>query len=384
MSFKNFISNIFFKDKMTGQDAVYYSNLEATIFYKEFAIQSCISIIANALSMCEFKTYENGKEVRKNNYYALNVSPNKNQNAVEFWKEAISTLIYENETLIVQIGDEFFVADPGFKVDTYVYYEDVYRNVVVRDYTLPQSFTESDVFYFKLNNEDIKRIIDGLYQDYKNLLGSSIGTFKKNNGRRGILNIDSMYPQTQKAKEQLDDLLDNKFKKYFESENAVLPLSKGLSFTESTVTKTQNSRDIRDIINDVIDFVCSGFHVPAAIVKGDTVGVEAMTENFVNFGLNPIAKLLCTEINKKLYTKEQYLNRNYVRVNTKYIIDAGLSTVSKAAELLFRIGVNSIDDNLELVGEEPINEDWSKEHYVSKNYQAVVNKGGGDNGEKNS
>ncbi len=61
--------------------------------------------------------------------------------------------------------------------------------------------------------------------------------------------------------------------------------------------------------------------------------------------------------------------------------------MSKAADLLFRIGVNSIDDNLELIGKEPLKEEWSKEHYVTKNYQSVLNpdlKGGGKNGTKNS
>ena len=39
--------------------------LTIEVFYKELAIQSCISFIANALVMSEFQTFENGQEVKK-------------------------------------------------------------------------------------------------------------------------------------------------------------------------------------------------------------------------------------------------------------------------------------------------------------------------------
>ncbi|EPZ61813.1 phage portal, HK97 family domain protein [[Clostridium] sordellii ATCC 9714] len=41
------------------------SSLQAEIFYKEFAIQTCISIITNALILAEFETFEKGKKLKK-------------------------------------------------------------------------------------------------------------------------------------------------------------------------------------------------------------------------------------------------------------------------------------------------------------------------------
>lgn len=115
------------------------SNIKAEIFYKEFAIQSCISIITNALVLAEFETYERGKPIKKNNYYLFNVEPNINQNATEFWMQVVSNLVYENECLIVQLNEQLFVAD-SFNHSEYVYYEDIYKNVVVRGYTLRELF----------------------------------------------------------------------------------------------------------------------------------------------------------------------------------------------------------------------------------------------------
>ena len=49
------------------------------IFYKELAIQTAISLIANAIAKCEIKVYENNKEVKNEIYYNLNIEPNKNE-----------------------------------------------------------------------------------------------------------------------------------------------------------------------------------------------------------------------------------------------------------------------------------------------------------------
>lgn len=380
---KNFFKGMF-AAKMTGTVT---TTLSAEIFYKEFAIQTCISIITNALILAEFETFKKGKKIKENNYYLFNIEPNLNQNATEFWMQVISNLVYDNECLIVQVNDQLFVADE-FEHDEYVFYEDVYKNIVVRGYKLKEVLNESDVIFLKLNDANIKNVIDSLYKDYSTLLGTSITAFKKSNGRRGILEIGGQAPIQGPAKENFDKLMQEDFKKYLESDNAVLPLPNSYKFNESkNLEGTKDSRDVRAVIDDVIDFVAAAFHVPAGVIKGNIAGIEGQTDNFLMLCINPIAKLITTEINRKLYGKQEFIERSYVKMNTQRIRDVDIANIAKAADLLFRIGVNSVDDNLELIGKEPINEDWAKEHYVTKNYQSVLNpdlKGGATNGAKNS
>lgn len=300
--------------------------------------------------------------------------------------QVISNLVYDNECLIVQLEDQFYVAD-NFSHTEYVFYEDVYKNVVVRDYMLKDVFKESDVFYLKLNDANIKSLIDGLYDDYSKLLGISMSAYRKSNGRKGILEINGQAPLQGPAKEAFDKLMQKDFKEYLEADNAVLPLSNSYKFNESNNSNSKDSRDVRAVINDIIDFVAAAFHVPAGVIKGDIAGVEGQTDNFLMFGINPIAKLITSEINRKIYGRAMYLERTYIKMNTQKIKNVDLEKLSNSADLLFRIGVNSIDDNLEMLGKEPLNLEWSKEHYVTKNYQSVLNpelKGGGNNGAKNS
>ena len=200
--------------------------LSIEVFYKELAIQSCISFIANALVMSEFQTFENGKEVKKTNHYLLNVEPNLNQNATEFWHEVIWRLIYDNECLIIQHDNQFFVAE-DFSHQEFAFKEDIYSNVVIRGLSLNRSFVESEVFYLKLNNKHIKQLIDGLYSDYGQLLARAKNNFKKSGGRKGVFYQGGYAPVSGEDYEKQQQLLQHNFKKYFESENAVLNLSDG-------------------------------------------------------------------------------------------------------------------------------------------------------------
>ena len=56
---------------------------------KDLALHIGISYIANTLSKCEFKVFENGKEVKNKLYYMLNFSPNPNQNSSQFINDFI-------------------------------------------------------------------------------------------------------------------------------------------------------------------------------------------------------------------------------------------------------------------------------------------------------
>ena len=174
MWFRDFLGKFF----TTKTDVVVGETLKATIFFKELAIQNCIRAIANTLVMAEFETFENGVEIKGPNHYLFNVEPNPNQNAVEFWSEVITRLVYDDECLVIQQGDYLYLAKSFSKIDS-AFYEDTFTNVVVKDLGLKRGFKSSEVLYFKLHDTKVKKIINGLFIDYAQLLGSAMSGFKR-------------------------------------------------------------------------------------------------------------------------------------------------------------------------------------------------------------
>ncbi|WMJ82426.1 phage portal protein [Clostridium sp. MB40-C1] len=370
--------NLFSNNKTVQLDGE-YGSLEGELFYKQLAIESYIDLIANTISRAESLTYEKGKEVRKESYYLFNVKPNQNLSGSEFWKKAIYKLFLDNELLIVQVDNKLYIAD-SFNAKKFALKDNIYSDVIVDDYPLKDVFKESDVFHLTLNNSNVKNIIDGLYAGYAKLIKAGQISYIKNKTRRGTLNIDSSYSQTKQAQTDLQDLMDNKFKTFFNSEkDVVLPLNKGLSYTELGMNNKGKSvgevRDVRSYINDIFDFVGIAFNVPPVLIKNDIADTDSAINNFLMFCINPLAKLISDEVNMKFYSKKDYLERTYMKLDTSRIRVTTLKDIANALDVLTRIGAYTINDNLRTLDKEPINENWANERYMTKNYEKI-SKGG--------
>lgn len=369
----------FREDKTLNISDVALAKIEAEVFYKTLAVNSAINLIANTISNAEFITYEESKEDRGDNYYLLNVQPNKNQNSNRFWRRVVRKLVYDNECLVVQVNDEWLIAD-DYDVEENALVENKYTNVSVDGYPLKDTFKEHQVFRFELHDEKMISVIDSLFASYGKLIYSSTMHNLRKRAKRGQLIIPGSYPQTEEANEELEELLSKRFKTYFEAEGgAVLPLANDLTYVEEDTkfsnNPSQEGRDIRAFIDDVFDFVAIGFNIPPQLLKGDVADTEKAVDNFITFCINPLAELLTDEINRKYYTKEEYLDKTYVRLDTTRLINVDISDVANALDVLTRIGVNSINDNLRHLGRETISEKWADERYVTKNYEKANEKG---------
>jgi HK97 family phage portal protein len=365
----------FNKDDNTLELDVFIGSIASKIYYKELAIQSAINLISNVVSRSEFQTFEEGKEVKKDNYYLFNVEPNPNKSASKFWRDVISKLVYDNEALIVQQGGYFYCAD-SFEVKKFAFKEYIYDNIEIDGFGLNNAYNESQVLHLELHNEKVRKLVDGLYKDYGKLIEVSQGNFKKNNSRKLGVKVPTNYPETEKATQKLKDLFQNKFKEFFEAEGpAVVPLVNGLEVEELKsnigVKGGSDNNQIRAFIDDIFDFVGIALQIPPVILKGQVAESEDVFNQFITYCINPLAELLEDEINRKYYGKNAYLKNTYLKVNTANIKAVDITDVAEALDVLTRIGGYSIDDTLKKLGMEPLNTEWSKARWMTKNYQRV-------------
>lgn len=54
------------------------------IYLRELAFQRAIQILAKMLGKCEIRTFLNGDEIFRDEYYTWNYEPNRNQNKQQF------------------------------------------------------------------------------------------------------------------------------------------------------------------------------------------------------------------------------------------------------------------------------------------------------------
>lgn len=353
-------------------------NLVTAEVYKRLAIDSCINLIANALTRCEFQTLEKGKSVKKSNYYLWNVAPNQNENATEFRKKLVSKLFRENECLIIQEGEKLYIAD-SYNKNEFALKETIYSNIQIGDFTFAnKSFNESQVYFLKLNHENIMPIINSLYSDYGSLIASARDIYKRSNAKRLVLRGEFFRSQNNETQNKINEFLTAQFKPWLEANNAgaIFQLQNGYELDDmsgagkSGVNKN-DSRDIRNLVDDIFDFVATSFHVPRGMLKGDVVDVSQQTNNFLMFCINPVVELISAEVNKKMYKKDEYLEGNRLKIDTTKIKVTDLNDLATALDKLFAIGAMSINDVITLIGGETIDEDWANKRFVTKNYLAA-------------
>lgn len=377
--------------------SIYIENISSNVRYRNYAIQICINKIANALSMCDFQTLEQGISVRKNNWYLFNVEPNLNQNTSEFWNKLIYEMIYNDDgALVIQTDTgELIVAD-SYTVQEYAVRENIYSNVTINNFRFQRIFKESQVFHFKHNNSQIKRIINGIYDDYGKLIAGSIRNHNRSNAMKLVVKLGTIFNQFkgQKVNQEtgedeydrtLDNLFQNRFKAIFGDSDTATPLEEGIEIVDlnaSGNSKTSGSaankttRDVTAIFDDIINLVSDAFGIPRGLLKGDVADAEAITDNFVSFCVNPWALNIQNEINRKFYGKGAVLSNTKLKIITDTIKTYDPIKFANAAEALIRIRAVNPNWVRRKLREEELSFDWAEEYVLTKNYETSNSKDG--------
>lgn len=378
ISFKNlnFFDWLGKKVSPKGEDYLKFDDIcaeiSSEIYVRELAFWSCVNLIGNAISKCEFKTFENGHEVKNNEYYLWNIEPNPNQSSSEFLTKLIANLYRNNEALVFENGNYLYVADsftrePRIKGD-------VFLSIMHEDDEIYKSRKAKDVLYFKLHNQNMRKIIDGIYQTYSQLISVASSNFQRQRKNKSLFRYETV-PKSGQEREDFDDLVNRRIKLFLNSDSAALPMGKGHDLVEygssGSSYSRESSRDIRSMIDDVSDFTAKGFLIPPSLINGSVQDTEKALEQFLTFCIDPLVIHISDEINRKRNGFEGFRNKTYTKIDTRSIKHVDLLSVSNAIDKLISSGAFCINDIRELCGDEIINELWAFQHFITRNYTTI-------------
>ena len=238
----------------------------------------------------------------------------------------------------------------------------------------------SEVLYFRLNNKNIRQLLTNLCNGYNELLSEAVDKYEKAGGEKGTLHIDA---QARGAKygsksfeEVYEDLMNNRFNKFFNSRSAVLPLFNGFTYTKQATEQSKKStsemKDITDVLDEIVITVARAFNIPAALLKGDVSEIDKVTKNFLTFCVDPICEMLQTEINRKRYGKTEIQKGNQIRINTTTVMHTDVFEIAEKIDKLIASGMYCIDELRRKLGETELNTEESRKHWMTKNYEDMT------------
>lgn len=386
MRFANFLSDLLDFGKRDAQGNIILTGSEANLSanarlnVEELALFSVIDLIASAGSLCEWRTYQQGKRVRAEDWYCWNISPNQNQNATEFKRLLLARLLRFNEALVFARNGQYYLAD-SFNREQYAFRPCVYTGVSCCNLTLSYTLTEPDVWYFRLANQHAAALLGDLRGLYSKAMDEAWNKYQHSGGRSGILEIGSMARGSKTFETDLEKLMNDRFKTFFESKNAVLPLFDGYKYIPQEGASTQKGAseisDMESIFRQAQDRACNVYHIPPSILRGDVTNQDDAINVMLSFGVKPALKVIETEVNRKSYGKA-VLNGWQMRIDTTHIKTVDVFGVAEKVDKLIQDRVYNPNGIREKLDDEPIPEPWADEYTMTKNMEVVETGGGGE------
>nr|DAJ27064.1 MAG TPA: portal protein [Caudoviricetes sp.] len=351
---------------------------------KSLAVDKSAEFVARIFARSEFKYLEKGKTKKSDWDYLLNVRPNKNESASEFWQKVVYRLITKNEVLIFLTDDQLLVAD-AFTRTKYAVYDDVFEYVSCRGYTFEKRFRMSEVIFLQYNNNRLQEYVSDLFSDYEKLHTRLVEALARTNQIRGTLKTKNNGSFDKEMLAKLQSYAEILFKSFNTKTIAIVPAQDGMEYTEHTnTTGTSNISvdELKKLRRQFDDEVADILGIPTALIHGDMANLENSQKMFNSYCYQSLVKKMSDGLNFALVPRWKFEHNNLF-----VIIGEGQRDKFALAENIDKLissGAMNRNEVRSELGLEPVH--GGDKFLITKNYQLgeQLEKGGEKEDESNS
>lgn len=353
----------------TSEINVTMVELEAQAYYGTLALFIAKSYIANTLSKCEFRTYEGGKEVHKELYYALNVSPNPNQNSSQFINKLVETYYSPHgAALVVPMSNNRLYCADGFSVEYHPLGNDVFKGIVINTEQLRRAYKANEVFYFKLDNMEVASLLARLHRIYGDMMSAASDAFVQSNGQKYKLELDGYQAGDTKFNEIYKAVIEKQLQAFVKSPNAVYPQFKGTNLSRlETKAGGASAKDIVDIRKDCFEVTAEAMKIPLPMLTGNITSVKDIANVYLSYCIDPLADMLEEELTRKTNTYATWKNGNYIKVDTSAVSHIDVLEAADNISKIISSGVLNVDEMRSRLDLNELGTEFSQAYWMTKN-----------------
>lgn len=360
----------------------------AEVQMRKLAMAACINMTGNALALSVFRTYADGKEVQGEDFYTLNVRPNPNQSAAEFWRAVVAKMMLDGEALVVSQksgGREALWLADGFGLvnDSAPFAANRWQVSGINGRTLNRVYAERDVLHFKLGTMDVQAPLAALSNSYAKLMDSVQKDMRWRLGKHYKAKIGRMAQGTEDFNSKFRQMLDKQIRPALTNDITVLPEFEGYEYTDlnneraSTGKMSDLGREYRALCNDILEMTAIAYAMPPVLLLGKVADSKDAFARWMTEAIDPLAETIADEINHKTFGAVAYLGGKKLVVDTSGI--QHFDIFSNADHIAKLVGSGwSYNDILRIIGGAELDEDWAKQHFFTKNNENVSALKGGE------
>lgn len=356
----------------------------------KLAIQKAVGMIAHAIAKSEFVVQRADGRVKDHIYWILNIQPNANETATDFWIEVIQKLLEEKECLICSVGKKLYIVD-SYTADRAVMLPRIYSNVTIisngETFRLDRNFRSDEVIHLRAQNKKIKNYLENVLKMYNDTVSALTTAKKLASTPKFSLDIPGQLPvirtRDENGKERALTIDEYKkgIKKLLESEDIEVLLNQnGMSVSQLKVDTAISSEDLVKMATEIFTECAMAFDIPKAAFLGEITEKADSTNEFITYAVGWVKELLEDSLNAKLVGEESYLKGEKIWIDMSKFKHRDIIESASNLDKLRSIGFN-FDEIRTTVGWEELDTEFSKERVITKNY--TNNLGGGNNDAQN-
>ncbi len=343
--------------------------VDQRLYLKQSAIETCVNLMGRTISTADFRFLKNKKRIDHDFDYLLNVRPNANQSAAEFWKDFIYTLLVENEVLVILSDTNDLLIADSFNRLEYALYEDIFKSVTVKGYTFKREYKMSEVIYMTYNNKKFTRFLDGMFKDYSELFSRMIETKMYENQIRALAEIESTQSLNEENLGKLNRFIKRLYQNFRNSAFAIAPKIKGFNYEEITKgqgTKSQSVEELEKLKKDVTKQVANILGIPSALVLGELSEYETAMKAYIRLTAKPLVEQIKDELTSKLIDEKDY--KNGLELKVYGVNEKSPLEMAQDADKLRGSAVANGHEIREMIGLEHSDDPIHDKFFITKNY----------------
>src|SRR5699024_4777321 len=174
----------------------------------------------------------------------------------------------------------------------YAVYEDVFKDIIIRDFEFKRSYKQSEVLHLKYGNEKLSNLIDSLFYDYGDLFGMILGGQKRKNQIRATVDMDMLSAKSKEHQIKLQEFIDNMYEAIEKKDVAIIPQQPGFEYKEQSGNGVsgQSVDEINKVTNGFLEQLAMAIGIPICLLRGDMADVDKQTKHYMFFTVSPLSK----------------------------------------------------------------------------------------------
>ena len=314
-------------------------------------------------------------------YWMLNIKPNVNETATEFWEKAVKKILKEQECVICKIGTEMYVAET-WDTDRKVMKDREYRNITIEvggeRFTLQNAYKGSNIIHMRCENKKIRGYLEKTLKEYNKIVDSMTAAKKVMSTPKFMLNIPGVMPiikqRDENGKEREITLTEYKksIKKMLESDDIeILQTSSGMLLEELKIESKVTSEDIVKLTREMMEECAFAYDIPKSVFLGEITEKADSTNEFITYAVSWVKEIIEDALNGELVGKKDYIAGERIWINMTKFKHRDIVESAGNLDKLRAIGF-TLDEIMWIMDWDEIGSEEAKKRALTKNYEEKI------------